>query len=242
MEQLSIRSFLHHGHPYHLYLYDPVEAVPEGATILRAETILPREQVFTYRKGQSYAGFANVFAYKALWEHGGYWADCDMICLKPLTFSVPYLFPAERLQDGSSQVNNCLMKVPPGSEVMRRAWLVAGGKDSRQLEWGETGPHLITQLVRDLGLREYVAPPVVFCPVDYWEWWRFRSDTFLGRLKLRRLITRRTHAVHLWNEMWRRNKVDKDAPHSPRSFYGQLQKRYMRAGRPDTTPRCAQGQ
>ena len=30
MEQLSVSSFLRHGHQYHLYVYDDVKNVPAG--------------------------------------------------------------------------------------------------------------------------------------------------------------------------------------------------------------------
>ena len=50
MEQLAIRSFLHHGHGYHLYTYDPpsVENLPPGAEELDAEAILPNSAIFEY--------------------------------------------------------------------------------------------------------------------------------------------------------------------------------------------------
>ena len=230
LEQLSIRSFLQNGHPYHLYAYDPVEAVPEGTTVLRAEDVLPRGRIFRYGSAASYAGFANLFAYKVLLDRGGYWTDCDMVCLRPLSFAAPYVLPAERGERGSPVVNNCIIKSPAGSEFMRRACEFADGKRGEELRWGETGPQLITRLVRELGLQQYVAPPVVFCPIDHWEWWRAISGTLASRVRLRLLITRRTHAVHLWNERWRRNHADKDATYPPRSLYARLQARYPPTG------------
>jgi len=228
MERLSIRSFLQNGHPYHLYVYDPVEGVPAGATIRPADEILPRERIFKYREYDSYAGFANLFAYKVLLEQGGYWADCDMICLQPLDTAAPYVFPAERARDGPFLINNCLMKVPVGCEMMRRAYETAAVKDITRLRWQETGPRLISRLVDDLHLHEYVSPPSIFCPIDFWRWYEAISGKLLRRLAVRLKMARGARGVHLWNEMWRRNNADKDRTYPPQSLYERLKRRYLR--------------
>jgi|ETNmetMinimDraft_26_1059896.scaffolds.fasta_scaffold323783_1 hypothetical protein len=38
-ERLSIKSFLDHGHEYHLYAYDSIEGVPDGACQLLAPVL-----------------------------------------------------------------------------------------------------------------------------------------------------------------------------------------------------------
>jgi hypothetical protein len=35
------------------------------------------------------------------------------------------------------------------------------------------------------------------------------------------------YAVHLWNEMWRRNQRDKDETYDPGCLYEQLKRRYL---------------
>jgi hypothetical protein len=227
MERLSILSFLKNGHPYHLYAYDAIEGVPDGTVLMPAEAVLPRDRIFKYANYDSYAGFSNVFSYEALYAHGGYWADLDMVCLRPLDLETPYVFAGERQPGGRRQANKCLMKAPRGSEVMRRAREVAGAKDVTQLEWGDTGPRLITELVHELGLQQYVVPPTLFCPIDFWEIYRFVSSTALGRLRARWKLSRRTYAVHLWNEGWRRRKQDKDASYHPKCLYEQWKARYL---------------
>ena len=64
LEQLCIRSFVAHGHPYHLYTYDEIENVPPGVTIQDASQILPRSTIFRNRRGKgkgSLAGFRTYF-------------------------------------------------------------------------------------------------------------------------------------------------------------------------------------
>jgi hypothetical protein len=227
MERLSIQSFLANGHPYHLYVYDSVDGVPEGAVLKAAAEILPREAIFKYWEHDSYAGFSNNFSYKLLLERGGYWADCDMVCLRPLDSTSPYVFSSERSPEGPPLVNHGMLKVPAGSEMMRRAYEIAASKDITTLEWGQTGPRLITQLVEELDLQRYVAHPSVFCPIDYWRWSDVIGGQSLKRLRARLRISRRTRAVHLWNEMWRRHDADKDRQYHPRSLYEALKRRYL---------------
>lgn len=45
MERLCIRSFLAHGHEFHLYAYGPLEGVPEGTRVVDAREILPEDRV-----------------------------------------------------------------------------------------------------------------------------------------------------------------------------------------------------
>ena len=59
MEKLCIQSFLKHGHPFHLYVYDHVEGVPEQAKLCDANEIVPSSRIFFYSKHNSCAGFAN---------------------------------------------------------------------------------------------------------------------------------------------------------------------------------------
>ncbi len=225
LEKLSIRSFLQNGHAYHLYAYGTVEGVPEGTVVMPAGEILPPERIFKYPKYDSYAGFANLFRYHLLYARGGYWADCDVICLRPLDFEVPYVFPTQRHSDGSRPVNNSFLRAPANSEIMRRASGMADAQEVATLEWGD-GQRLLTPLVHELGLEKYVAPPNRFCPIDWWRWADSLRGSFWARLRIRLRLTAATYSVHLWNELWRRDHVDKNGAYDHRSLYEKLKQRY----------------
>ena len=77
MEILSIHSFLHHGHDYRLYVYEPGVNLPEGALACDANEILPASSIFQYTDFTSYAGFSNFFRYKLLLERGDRVSDRD---------------------------------------------------------------------------------------------------------------------------------------------------------------------
>lgn len=122
LEELTIRSFIHHGHRFKLWVYDDsIKLDVQGLTIENANDIIPRGDVFRYPedgkidwgKG-SYAGFSDIFRYKLLYERGGWWVDMDVTCLKHFDFSEPYFF---RNHWKYPVVGN-VMKAPKGSELM----------------------------------------------------------------------------------------------------------------------------
>lgn len=220
MEQLSIRSFLHYGNDVHLYVYEEIKNVPFGTIQKDANIIIPKEKIFKYRDYNSYAGFANLFRYKLLLEKGGYWADLDIVCLKSIKeANQPYIFASERIQKGI-QVNNCFIYAPKNSNIMEYCYDCAASKDSEKLQWGDTGPKLLTEAVINHKLHEYVLHPVVVCPINYWHCRLIVSECF------DKLIHSDSYMVHLWNEMWRRNGMDKSHRYSKNSLYEKLQEKF----------------
>src|SRR5437773_4701676 len=147
MEQLSIASFLRNGHEYHLYTYNELPNVPAGTVIRDGNEILPASAIFQYKDRPSYAGFSNLFRYKLLLERGGWWADADVVCLRPFDFPEEYVFSSE-LNAGREIVNCGAIKAPKGSEAMAYAWRVCQAKKPGQLAWGETGPRLMSEVVK----------------------------------------------------------------------------------------------
>ena len=223
MERLSISSFLAHGHDYHLYVYDDVRGVPAGAVVKDAGVILPASMVFQYRDFKSYAGFSNFFRYKLLLDRGGWWADADIVCLRPFDFDERhvFVFSSELSRGGEEVVNAGVIKSPAGADAMAYAWGTCAAKDAGRLVWGETGPGLVAETVRRFSLESYVQPPGVFCPVPLFEFekvvepgasWEFGEAT---------------RAVHLWHEAWRRVGLDKDRQYHPDCLYERLKRRYL---------------
>ena len=220
MEQLSISSFLLSGHDYHLYVYDDLKYIPAGTVVRDASEILPSSSIFQYKNRPSYAGFSNFFRYKLLLERGGWWADTDIICLKPFDFPDAYVFSSEINHRGSEVVNSGVIKAPPGSDVMAYAWKVCQGKNPARLVWGETGPKLMakadkgldwisTKRVTKLSARLIMKSGANCCSLVF------------------ELFDERTYAIHLWNEMWRLEGQDKNAQYSPTCLYEKLKRIYL---------------
>jgi len=220
MERLSIESFLSNGHEYHLYLYDDVRNVPGGANVKDAGEILPASMIFQYENQKSFSAFSNFFRYKLLLERGGWWADSDMVCLKPFDFSDEYVFSSETA-NGKEFINCGVIKAPLGSPAMAYAWDICRTKNPETLVWGEVGPRLMSESIKRFSLEGFVMPSRIFCPFGYQEWgdalnpdkvWDLANDAC---------------AIHLWNEMWRRNGQDKDQPYHSDCLYERLKLKYL---------------
>ncbi|MEA2464412.1 MAG: hypothetical protein QOJ98_2159 [Acidobacteriota bacterium] len=218
MEQLSIASFLHHGHAFDLYVYDEVTNVPIGTTLRDANEILPRDRIFRYREHDTVSGFSNYFRYRMLLEKGGWWVDTDVVCLRPFDFDTDHVFASEPTRDGSTPTS-CVIRAPRGGAAMQLAWERCDARDTTSLGWGETGPRLVKEIVRDCALEQFVQPPEVFCPVPFFAW-RTIVDGTPPRFDAP------TRAIHLWNDMWRRAGTSKDDV-PPGTLYAELMEQVL---------------
>jgi len=219
MERLTIQSFLHHGHEFHLYVYDDVEGIPEGTRVCDGNEILPRSMIFVYRDHQSYSGFSNYFRYKLLLDCGGWWVDTDQVCLRPFVTEDDYVFASEPGKQGDDVICAGAIKAPRGSEAMQYAWDVCASKDTATLKWGEVGPRLVAETVHRFGLEKYVRSSRVFCPIGDADW----STIISARCPT---LPSESLGVHLWNERWRRDGRDKDAEYPADSLYERLKRRF----------------
>jgi len=223
LEKLSISSFLKNGHEYHLYVYEDVKNVPDGTTIKDGNEIIGGDKIFSYQVGEgrgSYSAFSNFFRYKLLFDKGGWWADTDMICLQPFSFEEKYVFATE-LYQGRNHVTSGIIKAQAGSEAIKHGWEVCQNKDTNKLVWGEVGPRLVSEIVEKHSLQEYVKPYETFCPLGFESW----AQILNPNVELN--FSKNTYAVHLWNEMWRRNSMHKDISYHSKCLYEQFKEKYL---------------
>lgn len=220
MERLCISSFLRHGHQFHLYIYDELEGIPPGTVVLDGNKVLPASRIFLYQGHKTYAGFANFFRYKLLLEKGGCFVDADTVCLKPFDFQFEYVFSSEGL-NGKQMTNLAAIKTPPASPVMEYCWAACEKLDTADLKWSQCGPQLINRAVESCSLQQYIQPPDVFCPVHFSEWKKLLEPA------LQPQFADATYAIHLWNELWRRENQDKDSHYPQDCIYEELKQRYL---------------
>ena len=131
-EHNSIKSYLAQGYEYHLYTYDTVGNVPDGVIIKDASEIIPKSLIFYYEG--SITPFSDLFRYKLLYEKGGVWTDCDIICVHRFSAKNDYIFVAERtILKGAfascmkkppytckkKKVLNSFIAAPAGSPIMK---------------------------------------------------------------------------------------------------------------------------
>jgi hypothetical protein len=221
MQQLCIRSFLDHGHPFHLYVYGDVAGIPEGTTRCDGRDILPESEICCYAEGfgkGSPSLFSNLFRYKLLLDKGGWWSDLDMVCLRPLRFEQPYVFGEQNRRNGTTTANVAIIKAPAQSPLIRDCWETANGADRQALLWGQIGPHLMNAAVTRAGLREFILPPEAFYAIDFWRFDDFFTD-----------ITppASSYGLHLWGAMWKQHGRDPDATYAEDSLYERLKSLHL---------------
>lgn len=162
LEELTLRSFTHYGHEFHLWHYEPLSgiAMPTGVVLRNANEILTKDKIFRYPEktllgfgGGSLAGFSDVFRYKVLYEHGGWWSDLDVTCLRPLDeVTDDYWFR----EHGVLLLVGNIMKTPAKSELMKRVFERAVKEvNGQQADWHH-GIRILCYNVEYLGLDKYV--------------------------------------------------------------------------------------
>jgi hypothetical protein len=217
IERLCMASFLAHGHPVHLYVYEAPAAPPAGVRLRAAEEILPRALLFTHRRTGSPGSFSDWFRYQLLKERGGIWADADVVCLAPLQYAQDEIFG---WQDAHA-INNAVLGLPAGHELA--VWLAAacedpnrmlpydnlsirlrklrrryfGGNRRAGVRWGEYGPKGLTQAARHLGYIDKAQPVAHFYPIRCEDWRVMFSSGADTRLPW----AAESRAVHLWQQM-----------------------------------------
>ncbi len=234
MERLCIASFLRNGHEFHLYTYNDVTKVPEGTVVKDAGDIIGSDRIFKYKDRDTYAGFSNVFRYKLLFERGNYWVDTDVVCLKPFTSESDYVFAkSKRVKaDGGDLIpfwiESCVIKTPPGAEVMNYCYEESIKRNPKELNFGDIGPGLLEVGLNKFNLEKYVAAADVYCPIVYNDWKKVVSGSpIVSCLEQANMLLRGSLSVHLWNEMWRESSINKNEKFPSFSIYERLKKKYL---------------
>jgi hypothetical protein len=248
LEQLSMASFLAHGHEVHLHVYEEPSGIPPGVRVVDANQTLSQRYLFYHGKTRSVGAFADWFRYQVLYEQGGIWADTDVVCLKPLTYPQPEVFARQDAQ----LVNNAVLGLPAGHELA--AWMLACCRDPNRvlpydsrrarrrklwrrllqgnrranIIWGENGPYGLTQAARHLGYEHRALPYWHFYPIDVLNW----RAIFDSSLRDNPGLIAASTTVHLWNEMTRRARdFDSNGEFPPDSLFEQLCARYLKTDR-----------
>lgn len=215
MEQLCINSFLQNGHEFHLYIYDDVQNIPQGAIIKDANKILSSDKIFL-DDCNGVASFADWFRYKLLYEHGGWWVDMDAVCLKYFDVKDDYCFATE----GVDCITNGFIKSPAKSEYLEDMLNYIEQNLNRTVIRGEFGPRLLGCILSQYESQDYIQSSDLFCPI-YWE----NVNQLIDPSTV--VFSHKTLAVHLWNEMWRREGINKDAVYHHDSIYETLKRKYL---------------
>tara|TARA_R110000824_G_scaffold107055_1_gene252902 strand:+ start:8631 stop:9365 length:735 start_codon:yes stop_codon:yes gene_type:complete len=224
VEKLCISSYIHHGHEFHLYSYNDIDGLPQNCTIKDASDILPKEEIFSYNVGLgkgSYSAFSNYFRYKLLNLKGNWWTDTDIVCLKKFDFEDEYVFASEKTSSDGNHITSGVIKAPKDSLFSQKCYEFCREQDKDTLPWGVVGPKLVSKIVKELNIENFVKPWKFFNPIGFEQLGMIFDETF-GNMKLDD-----SYAVHLWNEMWRRNNLDKNRKYEENCLFEKLKKKYL---------------
>jgi hypothetical protein len=211
-----IASFVDHGHAFELYSYSPME-VPNGAVLRDAAEILPRDRVFFYSSGPGAGGvsvFSNLFRCALLLQRGGWWVDTDVVCLAADPPDDERFFGWQH----NGRIGNAILRLPKGDPLAQQLFNEAE-QMGRDVQWGDTGPKLLTRVVTERGLAGLAASQPFTYPLS----WEHFEDTWRAckRTEVERLI-QEVPFLHLWNEMFRRRPDLDLARPEPGSFLHSL--------------------
>jgi hypothetical protein len=247
IERLGLASFVANGHEVHLYAYEEIAGVPDGVLIRDGSDIIPARRVFSSTRG-GYTAFADWFRQELLFTRGGYWTDLDVICLRAFDFREEVVLGLE----DEHTVSNAVMRFPAGhplprtladlaqrpntplpydnlrSVLLKAARRYLLGNRVEMVGWGEAaGPAGLSAALRHNSLMHLAKPPHIFYPISHRSW----RSIFYGSARQQEKLLEGSYAVHLWNEMARREKgFDKNAVFAAGSLIEVLKARYSRAG------------
>jgi Glycosyltransferase sugar-binding region containing DXD motif len=208
LEILCMNSFLNLGYDLSLWTYGDISNAPKGTKIRDARDIMPEENVFLNGFG-SYASFSDLFRYATLCKHGGLWADTDVIALIRPEHLPQYKFlVTQRSYNGNDFLlnNNVIFNPTPSKgDVIELALAYSSAFPKAHIGWPEIGPNLLMAIVSIYPSHGFkIMAPDFANPVD---WWECPHPFLATNFKFKN----RYAFIHLYNEMWRRNNVDKNA-------------------------------
>jgi mannosyltransferase OCH1-like enzyme len=220
MEQLCIASFLKNGHTVDIYTYDEILNLPKEVNQLDANQILNKELIFFDSSG-GIAAFSDWFRYKLLYDKGGWWIDLDVVCLKPFNISDDFCFATENFSsDYQTGITCCVIKAQARAEFLGVILDHINSFENHQnVAWGQFGPGLIHSVLKNFDSDKFVQPVKTFCPVDWTEMGALINEE--------RELPAEALAIHMWNNLWRLNNMDKEFSYHPNCIYEQLKSLYL---------------
>jgi hypothetical protein len=169
MQLLTIRSFQHHGFIFNLWTYDPNIGNGTDAVIRNANDIIPEQRVFRYRDNGcidvpfgrgSCAGFSDMFRYRLLYEHGGWYTDLDVTCLREPDFDTDYVFRDHWLLPAVGNIMRC----PPKSEVMRLSYELCSKAVTEENDDWHKPVRILCRFIKQQNLSHFVRRGI--CNLD----------------------------------------------------------------------------
>ena len=235
VEQMTLLSFLEHGHDFTLFTTENVSGIPLGIRVRDANEIFPCQTIMRDRVSNSPALHSDMFRYAMLAQTDLTWVDMDVLCIRPFIPVGPCTFANQT----DSMVNNAVLRLPKDSQTLHhllqfkpdtrgyppllsfrrklKNWIKDGfsAPHISLWPWGSIGPHALTWYLKKSGEIQHALPQNTFYYVPY-----DKGDMLTQPgLLTRRNLPPDVFYIHLWGELLRtqlRSKALDDA-----SFLGE---------------------
>lgn len=220
LQRMCLNSWTYHGFTVCLWTYHfDVRGVPPEVMLCDAREILSGE-ILRY-EDKRHAGspvlHANIFRYEFLYQRGGTFIDADTLCRADFK---PRTFPCISTEGKEKHPNLAFIHLPTSHSYFAKLCL---RRARAQLEgaknWGQFGPKIVKETIEMIGLQSWCCDPFMWCPIHWSESSRIFDPSppdLTGSL-----------GVHLWQQMFTRDKVDLNAEYPKTSLWEQWKEKYL---------------
>ncbi|MBT2794697.1 hypothetical protein [Paraburkholderia strydomiana] len=190
-EFACLDSFAKHGSDVVLYSYGAIGNLPKSVVARDAAAILPATELnaFSINGVPSMAHFTDYIRFVMFQKTGKIWTDTDVLLLRPFGFGATGNIVGK---ESASSICTALLRLAAADRRLATLIELVEGMKGAQIEWGDTGPRLLTAVYGvDAGMPENVFYPVHFD--DYYKVLLPRYFDECGAL------CAGSTALHLWN-------------------------------------------
>ncbi len=244
LEQLSIISFLKNGHDYDLYSYENnINGLPQNVNLVDANLIIPYADFLEMKQKLTLANISDIFRYKMLYENGGWWVDTDIVCLNNFNkIESSIMISTSWEYQWGECANNCVLRFDKKNIIAKILYERSVEIAKSIQNYCDTGPFLVQSIVNEFELQDKLIPYFYFNPIS----WRhvpysiaYNNRSLKNYIKelLRPYFKFHTlkgmtyksnsYAIHLWNNVWSENNLDKNETYAKSSIYEILKSKYL---------------
>lgn len=158
---------------------------------IRLKDVPINELTTKFIENKQWALLNHYTRYYYLWKYGGIYMDLDIEVIKPFDNLLTKELVIGR--EDNNWINNAVMACEEGNTFMKKCveYMESFDYSKPNVEL-ETGPRLVTKIIKDNNLEDIVLSYDYFYPYHY------TQEFNLGCIKLN------TYAIHHWNHSWKK--------------------------------------
>lgn len=230
-ELVCIKSFVEFGFDVNVWSYQDL-ILPSGAKLMNAREILSIDHLTAYtqnKQPQNLAAFSDVFRFTMLDNVGGWWFDTDCLCLRSVDDFVKLtnnrrvvagLEDSQYVACGAIYFDDKTVSKLFLNELHKRC----KESNNRFKGWGWIGPKMFTEVIKNNGLFDQMCSPNTFYPIS-WREYKEMFDPSLADVVSNKC--NEGYTCHLWNELFKRDGINKNIPPLENSWIHQIFKKYL---------------